>query len=64
MAKQVYVENADEAWCSECTFRCNPSPEEDSRFNTFYLSDCCSADIVDGEGRAWEADVQEGNPEP
>jgi hypothetical protein len=66
MRKHAYIENENKAWCSDesCGFRCTPVPEEDSQFNTFFLSDCCSAKIVEEDGSEWTAEICEGNPEP
>jgi hypothetical protein len=64
MRKHAYVENADKAYCKDCEFRCEPTPEEDSQFNTFFLSHCCSSEIVEEDGREWVAEIVEGSPEP
>jgi hypothetical protein len=64
MRKHAYIENENKAWCKSCKFRCTPSPEEDSRGNTFFLSDCCSAEIEEEDGSEWVSDIAEGSPEP
>jgi hypothetical protein len=64
MRKHAYIENENKAWCKSCEFRCTPTPEEDSQFNTFFLSHCCSADIVGEDGSEWEAVICDGSPEP
>jgi hypothetical protein len=66
MRKHAYVENAKDAIRSDpsCGFNCEPVPEEDSQFNIFFLSHCCSAKIVTEDGSDWTAEIVEGNPEP
>jgi hypothetical protein len=65
MRKHAYIENADKAYCKDCGFRCEPMPEEDSRHNTFFLSDCCSEKIVEEDLETeWVADIVDGRPEP
>jgi hypothetical protein len=76
MAKHSYIENADEAWCSECSFRCEPICDDGSfdfehgsikgthSYGEEWTSDCCSSAIIDEDDRPWVADVVEGCPEP
>lgn len=60
----TYIANPDAAICFECRDSCIPVPEEDTQFNTYYLSHCHSAELIDEDGQLWEADIQSGEPEP
>ena len=64
MRKHAYIENGDEAFCKDCGFSCEPQPELDARENTIFLSQCCSATIVEEDLETeWIAEVVEGRPE-
>jgi hypothetical protein len=75
MRKKLYIENKDEAYCSECGKKCNPICDDGS-FDYEYgsikgtdsdgeewTSDCHSAPMIDSCNDEWIAVVCEGCPE-
>jgi len=59
-----YITNLETAICSECKKQCGISVEIDSQYNDYFVSLCCSGEVVDADGNEWIADVVEGEPEP
>ena len=62
--KKLYIANKHDALCRDCGDQCHIAVELDAMYREYYLSRCCSSDLVTLDGSEFEPELCEGEDAP